>query len=151
MWRRKTFWRNCWIFSIGCDWKNLKVFFLSCFDWWYFNLYQFPMGSLCWLALLISHAVIKLHVWLLLISVWCLNGWSQPTNITLVNVSVITTVTYLQGLLYLVHVWCVTRWLLSTNVSHTPIRWAYESVWSKTVYCCIRSFILHKKVFMLVL
>ena len=43
-------------------------------------------------------------------------------NVTLVNISSITSAFYLQVYFYFIRVWCVTLWTLSVNVLHTPIR-----------------------------
>ena len=47
-------------------------FFGYLFIWRYFTQSQFSTGLFRWREFMILHAFIKLHVWLLLIHVWCL-------------------------------------------------------------------------------
>ena len=81
---------------------------------------QFSTGLFHWWALILIHAFIKLHAWLLLIRVWCITCWEWTTNVTLVKVLVITSVYYLQGKFHWIPVWSVTGWPLFADVSHTP-------------------------------
>ena len=57
-----------------------------------------------------------------LIRVCFITCWARPVNVALVNVSAITSVSYLQGQFYWIHVCCVTVWPLSKIFLHTPIR-----------------------------
>ena len=61
-------------------------FFGHLFIWIYLNMYKILTGSFFWQALIPLNKFIKLHVWLLLIPVWCLICWARPENVTLVNV-----------------------------------------------------------------
>ena len=58
---------------------------------------QFLMGLFHWGELMPLHVFIKLHAQRLLISVWCITCWARLTNVTLVNVLDITSVSYLKG------------------------------------------------------
>ena len=49
-----------------------------------------------WWAFMILHTFINLCVYLIFIRVWFLTSWACPTNVTLVNVSAFTRVSYLQ-------------------------------------------------------
>ena len=70
----------------------------------------------CCLLFIILHEFIKWHVQLFLIDIWCLTCRTWPTNITLVNISDITSIYYPQGLFYLIRVSSLTGWPVSTNV-----------------------------------
>ena len=61
------------------------------------HFFQYSTGSFCWWDLMILHAFLNLHVWLILFNVLCLTSWEWPTNVTLVNVSDIISVSHLQG------------------------------------------------------
>ena len=50
-----------------------------------------------WLAVILLHVFINLRVYLIFIHVWFLNSWARPKNVTFVNISAITTVSYLRG------------------------------------------------------
>ena len=67
------------------------------FIWQYFTPSQFSIGLLHWWAFMLLHAFIKTHVWLILIRFQCLTWWVWLTNITLVDVLGITSISYLQG------------------------------------------------------
>ena len=104
-----------------------------CYIPFYFGVYLFDDISLClnfqrvfcWWSLwyymyfLIS-CVINFNTFFRVYPVF---AW--PTNVILVNVSDITSVSYFQDNFILIRVWYVTGWPLSMNVFHTPMYCMY--------------------------
>ena len=74
----------------------LVPFFGHLLSWWDDTPSQFSTILVRWLAFMILHTFINLHVYLTFICVWFLTSWYRPMNVTLVNVSAITRVSYLQ-------------------------------------------------------
>ena len=64
--------------ALPTSWRPLitfrySPFILTFFILLDFTMYQFSTGFFCWWLFVLLYTFIKLHVWLLLIFVWCLN------------------------------------------------------------------------------
>ena len=73
--------------------------FLCLFSWWDDTLSQLSTILVHWSAFMLLHAFIDLHVYWTFVRVCFLTSWALPMNVTLVNVLVITGVSWLQLIL----------------------------------------------------
>ena len=98
---------------------------------------------------MILHTFIKIHVWFLLISGWCPSCWQSPMNVTLVNVSDITSVSLLQGW-FLFNPYFMCDRMASIYECSSCANLLYAFVWSEAGHWCILLFLLDKTSFVLV-